>query len=323
MKICRGEVLKQQGTCILHEDTARLEELPFLDLGEAAKIKNPQGRLASPFYLYLSRGCPFSCNFCMESVKRNRGWRSLSPDKAIEQIQRVVEELDPYSLALADACFGINPKWRKEFLAKLGKMKFDRFFSLETHPNLLDKEDVDFLSDLKVEVQLGVESGSSSMLKTMHKANDPSSYLNRFEEISFYLSEKRVLHRANLIFNHPGETHNTVLETISFMKKMMARDSRYLFWEVGEYVHFPGSQIDSHLDYYDKTFGTKIAYPQWWKMEEDQWNTSRKVLPSRDFTWEDVDFWRWRIREIDDLMKNSLAKEALDYVSRCYRFDWK
>jgi len=58
-------------------------------------------------------------------------------------------------------------------------------------------------------------------------------------------------------------------------------------------------------------------------MDEDQWETSRKILPSKDFTWEDKDFWRWRIKEIDDLMKNSLSKEALKYVSERYRFDWR
>jgi hypothetical protein len=131
------------------------------------------------------------------------------------------------------------------------------------------------------------------------------------------------MHRANLIFNHPGETHQTVLETIDFMKKIMEKKESYLFWEYGDYTHFPGSRIDSNLNYYENTFGTKIAYPQWWKMEEDQWESSRKVLPSRDFTWEDKDFWRWRIKEIDELMKNSLSKEALKYVSERYRFDWK
>jgi hypothetical protein len=36
-----------------------------------------------------------------------------------------------------------------------------------------------------------------------------------------------------------------------------------------------------------------------------------------------VNFWRWRIKEIDELMKNSPSKEALKYVSERYRFDWR
>jgi radical SAM superfamily enzyme YgiQ (UPF0313 family) len=235
----------------------------------------------------------------------------------------MVGELRPYSMALADSCFGVNQKWRKEFLSKLVKKEFDLWFSIETHPNLLDKDDVELLSGLKAEVQFGLESGSPTMLKIMHKVGNPQKYLEHFEELSFYMSQKKVMHRANLIFNHPGETHQTVLETIDFMKKMMEKKESYLFWEYGDYSHFPGSQIDSNLVYYENNFGTKIAYPQWWKMEEDQWETSRKVLPSRDFTWENKDFWRWRIKEIDELMKNSLSKEALKYVSERYRFDWR
>jgi len=323
LKICKGEMDKKEQTTIISGDSGNLENFPFLDLSPIGTGKNPQGRFIYPFYLYLSRDCPFSCNFCMEQAKRKRGWRSMSPDKAIEQIQRVVDELKPYSIALADACFGINPKWRKEFLKKLVEKNFDLWFSIETHPDLLDEEDADLLSDLKVEVQFGLESGSPTMLEIMHKVNNPERYLEHFEEISSLLSQRKVMHRANLIFNHPGETHQTVLETIDFMKKIMEKKETSLFWEIGDYSHFPGSQIDSNLDYYEKTFGTKIASPQWWKMEEDQWENSRKVLPSKDFTWENKDFWKWRIKEIDDLMKNSLAKEALKYVSERYRFDWR
>jgi len=323
LKVCRGEVERKENTTILSGSTGDLESFPFLDLSEVAKKKNTQGRYPFPFYLYLSRDRPFSCNFCMEPAKRRRGWRSLSPDRAIEQIQRVVDELRPYSIALADSCFGVNPKWRKEFLSKLVRKNFALWLSIETHPDLLDKEDAELLSGLKVEVQFGLESGSPSMLKIMNKVGNHLKYLEDFKEISSALSQKKVMHRANLIFNHPGETHQTVLETIEFMKKLMEKKESYLFWEYGDYTHFPGSQIDSNLSYYENTFGTKIAYPQWWKMEEDQWESSRKVLPSKDFTWEDKDFWRWRIKEIDELMKNSLSKEALKYVSERYRFDWR
>ncbi len=323
LKICSGEIKKQDKTTKVSGGSANLEELPFLDLSQITNRKNEKGRFPFPFYIYLSRDCPFSCNFCMEAAKRNRGWREMRPDKAMDQIQRIVDELKPYSLALADACFGINPKWRKEFLGKFKDKNYDFWVSIETHPNLLDNEDADLLSGLKVEVQFGLESGSPKMLEIMHKVNNPERYLEHFEEISSLLSQKKVMHRANLIFNHPGETHQTVLETIDFMKKIMERKETYLFWEIGDYSHFPGSQIDSNLDYYEKTFGTKIANPRWWKMEEDQWENSRKVLPSKDFTWEEKDFWKWRIKEIDDLMKNSLAKEALKYVSERYRFDWR
>jgi radical SAM superfamily enzyme YgiQ (UPF0313 family) len=323
LKICSGEIKKQDKTTKVFGGSANLEELPFLDLSQITNKKNEMGRYPYPFYVYLSRDCPFSCNFCMEAAKRNRGWREMSPDKAIDQIQRIVDELKPYSLALADACFGINPKWRKEFLGKFKEKNYDFWVSIETHPNLLDNEDADLLSGLKVEVQFGLESGSPKMLEIMHKVNNPVKYLEYFKELSLNLSRKKVLHRANLIFNHPGETHQTVMETIDFMKKMMESGNSYLFWAIGDYSHFPGSQIDSNLDYYENTFGTQIAHPQWWKLEEDQWETCRKVLPSRDFTWEDKDFWQLRVQEIDELLKNSLSKEAFDHVAQRYRFDWR
>ncbi len=322
-KICSGELKKEEKTTKVSGGSANLEELPFLDLSQILDKRNEKGRFPFPFYVYLSRDCPFSCNFCMEAAKRNRGWREMSPEKAVEQVQRIEDELKPYSLALADACFGINPKWRKEFLGKFKEKNYDFWVSIETHPNLLDNGDVDLLSGLKVEVQFGLESGSPRMLEIMHKVPNPVKYLDYFKELSSYLSQKKVLHRANLIFNHPGETHETVLETIDFMRKMMEKGNSYLFWAIGDYSHFPGSQIDSNLDYYEKSFGTQIAHPKWWKLEQDQWETCRKVLPSKDFTWEDKDFWQSKVQEIDELFKNSLSKEAFDHVAQRYRFDWR
>ena len=39
-------------------------------------------RVASQAEIYLSRGCPFDCAFCMERAKRDVSWRALDPETA-------------------------------------------------------------------------------------------------------------------------------------------------------------------------------------------------------------------------------------------------
>jgi radical SAM superfamily enzyme YgiQ (UPF0313 family) len=58
-------------------------------------------------YVYLSRGCPFDCSFCMESLK-DRRWRALTPQQAIDQIQEAAERYRSEIVGIADACFGLR-----------------------------------------------------------------------------------------------------------------------------------------------------------------------------------------------------------------------
>ncbi|RLB57768.1 MAG: hypothetical protein DRI90_17595, partial [Deltaproteobacteria bacterium] len=46
-------------------------------------------QVASQAEIYLSRGCPFDCSFCMERAKREVAWRPLDPKQAIEEIRRL------------------------------------------------------------------------------------------------------------------------------------------------------------------------------------------------------------------------------------------
>ena len=91
--------------------------------------------------IYLSRGCPFSCSFCMESLKDHH-WRPYSPAAAIEQIQLGAEHNRAYAIAIGDACFGVRPSWRKEFFRRLIDLKLSYWITFETRPEYLDEEDI-------------------------------------------------------------------------------------------------------------------------------------------------------------------------------------
>src|SRR5690606_23920080 len=71
--------------------------------------------------LYLSRGCPYNCSFCMERATRDVSWRALEPEAALEELHRADQVLDlrGRSLRILDPLFGLRPDWRKQFLAGL------------------------------------------------------------------------------------------------------------------------------------------------------------------------------------------------------------
>jgi radical SAM superfamily enzyme YgiQ (UPF0313 family) len=174
-----------------------------------------------------------------------------------------------------------------------------------------------------VEVQFGVESCSPEMLNIMKKTKQPEKFLQRFLEISHIMSEKKVLHRANLIFNHPGETRRTLDETFSFIETELKNKDSYLIWIYHRYMHFPGCELDSNMEYYSRKFGSQFLKPEWWKSEEDQYEASMQFVPSSDLAGDNIYLWDKMVREHTEALKSSLSRKAFRFAANKYFLDWK
>jgi radical SAM superfamily enzyme YgiQ (UPF0313 family) len=291
------------------------------DLAESFYRRNfPDGITTT--CLYLSRGCPFGCSFCMEPSKV-RKWRAFSPQEAVDEVMKLARRFDLYSVAIADACFGMRPSWRKEFLRRLVDCRPDFWLVFETRPEYLDVEDIELLSHIKLEIQLGIESGSPEMLRLMKKTRQPEKFLDRFSEVSRMLSEHKIIHRANMIFNHPGENHKTLDETFAFMDRLLDLDDSYLMWAMHGFMHFPGCEIDLNRQYYEETFGSQFLSGDWWKDEQDQYEHSQEFVPSGDLDGDDVRLWKSMADERDARMRDTLARPAFIFAASKYYQDWQ
>ncbi len=273
-------------------------------------------------YLYLSRGCPHRCSFCMESLK-DQSWRALSPEDSVREVRAVIDRFRPRAVAIADACFGLRPAWRKAFLRGLAAAPPPCWVILETRPEYLDEEDIESLAALKVEVQFGIESCSPRILRLMRKSSRPERFLERFRATSARMSRHRVLHRANLIFNHPGETRATVRETFAFLDSMLTPDHAYLIWAGHGYMHFPGCEVDRERGRYERDFGTRFARPEWWQADLVRFEDAQAVEPSSDLVGEDTGLWERMMRERDEALRATLAPEAFNFAAWKYFFEWQ
>jgi radical SAM superfamily enzyme YgiQ (UPF0313 family) len=272
--------------------------------------------------IYLSRGCPFGCSFCMEPTKERR-WRAFSPEEAVNQVFKVAERFDLYSVAIADACFGMRPSWRKEFLKRLVDRRPEFWVVFETRAEYLDAEDVKLLANIKLEIQFGLESGSPEMLRLMKKTKQPEKYLKRFSELSHLLTEHEILHRANMIFNHPGETRKTLDETFAFIDRELAIDNSYLMWANHGFMHFPGCDIDRNQSYYEETFGSRFICGDWWKDDQDQYEHCMRFVPSKDLDGDNTKLWQDMLKARDARMRESLAPGAFVFAARKYYSEWQ
>ncbi|MCG6910167.1 MAG: cobalamin-dependent protein [Deltaproteobacteria bacterium] len=231
--------------------------------------------------IFLGAGCPFNCRYCMEYKRK---WSSLRVEEAIDLILRLKRDYDPHYFTIFDACFGLNNRWRKAFLSALSKADLDCYFWLETRVDVVDEEDLELMSGLKIKMDFGVDSFSRTMLNIMNKTRNPDAFLKTFVKISSICNRLDILHDVYLIFDHPGETRETYAEFKQFFQDVVRQrlEGGHLRVKYQRFSYYPGNYIFNHQEDYARQYGFKAIHPEWWRRAGDHYLSSREIIPSVD-----------------------------------------
>src|SRR5205807_1216194 len=111
----------------------------------------------------------------------------------IEAIQRAYPQAQ--YVMFYDPLWGVDKRWRREFLQLLKERKHDLSFWAETRVDLLEAEDIDLMADLRdFHLAMGLESVSPRMLQIMQKTTNPTKYLESFAAVSAQLNRRQMVH---------------------------------------------------------------------------------------------------------------------------------
>ena len=239
--------------------------------------------------LYLSRGCPHRCTFCMERAKGERSWRALSPDRALDELHRLARwtDLDGWLVNLADPLFGLRRGWRREVLRRVidEGLRPRQFWTL-TRADSLEEEDVELLSRARVSVGIGVESGCPDMLRIMRKTPDPDRYLEALERLAGWSTRHNLSWAANVVVGHPGETQASMERTLAFAERLFAAAPSTCGWlSVDPFRLYPGSHVHAEMEAYAAQHGARFHQPRWWRRWYDASFCAEHMDPS-----DEVDF---------------------------------
>lgn len=220
------------------------------------------------FQIYLSRGCPYHCTFCMERSKSGYQWRAFGAERAVDELKRLstFTSLDHWVINLADPLFGFNRKWRRQVLEGIIENQlFPRQYWTLTRSDDLQEEDVELLAKARFSIGIGMESGSPRMLALMQKGNKPEKYLEGQLRLA-RLSRKFGLNWAgNIILGHPGETIESMVETRDFARELFTSASDTCGWlSIDPFRLYPGSHVHENMTHYESEYGTKFYHKRWW-----------------------------------------------------------
>ncbi|HVH97763.1 MAG TPA: radical SAM protein, partial [Enhygromyxa sp.] len=246
-----------------------LDTLPPADWSFLARYRKVARRVASQAQVYLSRGCPFDCAFCMERAKREVSWRPLSVERALGEIASLHQFLDlrGWTLYFGDALFGMRKSWRREFLEGLARLNVpvEKYWLL-IRVDLIEDEDLRLFGAANCGLGFGLESGDPQQLAIIRKSGRLDTYLDRMEDIATRALVHQVPWGANVICGHPGETPASLERSAAYLKKLFLRTGGTTgFLSVDPFRLYPGSPIDAERGYYEQTYGTRFHRPSWWE----------------------------------------------------------
>ncbi len=161
-------------------------------------------------YLYYesSRGCPFSCAYCL-SGRKDHSLEFKPVTQTLVELSRLCAWAPdwPNSLLVkfVDRTFNAHKARAREIWAALARWDPPARFHFEVHPALLEAEDLQVLSQIppgRFQFEIGVQSTTPKTLETVGRATDWPSMKPRIREL---IALGNIPIHLDLIAGLPGE----------------------------------------------------------------------------------------------------------------------
>jgi anaerobic magnesium-protoporphyrin IX monomethyl ester cyclase len=176
--------------------------------------------------LRTAKSCPFSCSFCGFPQRAGK-YKYTGVDLVEAEFNRIRDVGTVTTLTFIDDTFNVPKERFKEILRMMIRnnygFKWNSFFRSDHS----DEETIELMGKAGCEgVFLGIESGSDVMLKTMNKTSRRHNYMKAIP----LLRDAGVSTHANFIVGFPGETEETVAESVSLIEEARPDFFRAQLW---------------------------------------------------------------------------------------------
>lgn len=246
-----------------------------------------------------SRGCPYKCTFCD---------RSLFGDKVrYRSIENIVEEIKQTGVRhfeFFDDMFPGNIRRAEEFYEQTKGMNLNfRCNARSDSPNYYK-----LLKDSGCSmVYFGIESGSQKLLDLMKKGTTVGKNFQAIKKAQ----DAGLKIGGYFILGFPGETHDTINESIEFVDKSgLDQVQFYMF------IPLPGSEVYRELDKYGAKLLTK-DYSEYYHVAGEDGHGGRVV----ETEWLSADDMQEEMRRVRKFLRERGSKGGMqDYYKEKLKY---
>ena len=182
-----------------------------------------------------SRGCFGSCSFCFRAYP---GLRVHSMKYVFDLVEYCVNKYNVGFFNFGDECFAPNKQRNWDFIREYKRRNCDFIFRIQgMRVDTVDKDILRAYKDIGCwMIEYGFESGSQKMLNIINKR--VSVEQNR--DAAIMTKDAGIFTSPALILGMPGETNETINETIKFIKSL---DFGYKQYQWKYPIAIPGSVL--------------------------------------------------------------------------------
>ncbi len=144
-----------------------LERLPFPD----KTLFAPYVNFKDSYMIYSSKGCPYHCSYCEETVYKIRHgsgyFRRMSPSRVIRELAGAKATVSMREVIFKDAVFALDKLWLREFLAAYQK-QINVPFKCFAKPEIVDQEIAQLLKESRCYcVEFGLQTFNEQLKQTI------------------------------------------------------------------------------------------------------------------------------------------------------------
>jgi anaerobic magnesium-protoporphyrin IX monomethyl ester cyclase len=235
------------------------------------------------------RGCGSGCSFCLVPKISGDNFRARTPASVVNELEYLKNRYQVDFVTFNDEIFTYDKRRVLDICSGIKERKIKVPWDCQTRVDLVSKDLLQAMKDANCQlINLGVESASQRILNSMLKgttANQNAEAIRMAKEVGLSVT-------VSLVLGYPGETDQTIHETMDFIKRTEP-DDLYLFLA----TPFPSTQLRDAVE----DLG--------WKMSQD-WNSYE--MQTASFENQDVSFDR--INKMREVFYNQLYSPA--YILR-------
>jgi radical SAM superfamily enzyme YgiQ (UPF0313 family) len=244
LKGCKGIAFKEDGKVIMTEPRPlieNLDELPFparhllkIDKYKHATIVERKTK-RNYTNIMSSRGCPFRCIFCGSRTTFGGVARFRDPKLVVDEIEECYNKYDIGMFGFSDDTLTLKKEHIIEICNEIIKRKLDIAWFAQARVSTVDKEMLELMKKAGCEaVHYGYESGSQEILNNIKKGIT----LQQAIDATKITKEVGIKIHGYFMIGNPGETAETVKQTIDFAKELDPDTAQFTIA-----TPFPGTEL--------------------------------------------------------------------------------
>ena len=167
-------------------------------------------------FVVPSRGCTAGCKFCIKHVSYNYSVRLRSAENVMAELWSL-KKLGINDVMMYADLFTVNRQQVMDICNAMIEEKIDMKWMCNSRTDYVDEEMLQTMAQAGCHmISWGIESGSAEILKRVRKGTNP----DKAKQALAWAKKAGIKNFGYFIIGLPGETEETIQETIAFSKKL-------------------------------------------------------------------------------------------------------